>query len=414
MRKGTFLLAFGALVTSAVFATLASAADHRESPVTTANPSADINDVYAFLNPSNPSNFVVAITVNPFIAPSDNATKGVFDGLVYYQVHVDRNGDLGPDATISIRKAGESLIVEGLGAPVTAGITPPGATPVITTAGAVRVFAGLRDDPFFFDIPGFQAFLANQKLPAPGKGLRAPGGGDPIDAFAGTNVMAIVIEAPVTAITGGSAANSGTIKTWVTTSRAGRIDRMAIPLVAAALFPPGAGRDPFNASDPNTDVANFTGTVVGSVERLRGIADTVFGPMQPGGALGRLTPAQVAAIVLPDVVTIDFSKPVQFPNGRRLQDDVLDATLGIVMNRGGAAGVSDGINANDRPFLATFPYLAEPHTSGAAPSPVTPPSTGDAGLVDRETGWLLSAVFLAAALALGSVATLATARGRGR
>jgi hypothetical protein len=285
---------------------------------------------------------------------------------------------------------------------------------VITTAGAIRVFAGLRDDPFFFDIPGFQAFLGAQKLPAPGKGLRAPGGGDPIDAFGGTNVMAIVIELPVTAVTGGTAANSGTIKTWVTTSRAGRVDRMGIPLVAAALFPPGAGRDPFNAGDPTGDVANFTATVVGSVERLRGIADTVFGPAQTGGALGKLTPAQVGAIVLPDVVTIDFSKPVQFPNGRRLQDDVLDATLGIVMNRGGAAGVSDGINANDKPFLSAFPYLADPHTGGAAPSPITPPSTGDGGLLDAETSWLLSAAFLVAALAFAGAAGFVTVRSRNR
>jgi hypothetical protein len=107
-------------------------------------------------------------------------------------------------------------------------------------------------------------------------------------------------------------------------------------------------------------------------------------------------------------MTIDFSKPVQFPNGRRPQDDVLDATLNVVMNR---TGVSDGINANDKAFAAAFPYLADPH-GGAAASPISPPSTGDAGLIDAGTGWLLSAVFLVMALTFGSTAAIATARSR--
>jgi hypothetical protein len=410
MRKSLISLTAMAIVASAVFASLASAADHRESPVTTANPTADINDVYYFVSPTNSANLVLALTVNPFIAPADNATKGVFDSQVSYRIHIDRDGNLGADRTIDIRQAGNALIVESAGTAIAAEITPPGAaTPIITTSGATRVFAGLRDDPFFFDIPGFGAFLGNPQVPAPGKGLRAPGGGDPIDAFGGTNVMAIVIEQPITTVTGGTAANAGIVKIWATASKAGRVDRMGLPLVAAALFPPGAGRDPFNAGDPTGDVAAFTATVLASIDRLRGVANGVFGAATAtGGPLGNLTSAQVAAFVLPDVMTIDFSKPVQFPNGRRPQDDVLDATLNVVMNR---TGVSDGINANDKAFLSGFPYLAEPH-GGAATSPISPPSTGDVGLIDAGTGWLLSGVFLVMALALGSTAAIATARSR--
>ena len=77
-------------------------------------------------------------------------------------------------------------------------------------------------------------------------------------------------------------------------------------------------------------------------------------------------PADVLATVLiPDVVTIDFSAPVAFPNGRTLEDDVIDAALGLVLNRGdvlgGGAGVGDGVASNDVPFESTFPYLAPPH-----------------------------------------------------
>ncbi|HWC30472.1 MAG TPA: DUF4331 family protein [Dehalococcoidia bacterium] len=413
MRKKLFAMAAVAMAASALFATIASAADHRDSPINVSNPTADINDVYAFRSPTNPNNLVVAISVNPLIVPSDNATRGVFDSLVTYQIHVDGNGDLADDAMVNIRRAGNSLILEGLGAPIVAEITPPGAAqPVISSQGGVTVFAGLRDDPFFFDLAGFQAFLANPKVPA--KGLRPAGGGDPVDAFAGTNILSIVVELPVTAVTGGANANSGVIKTWVSTSRSGRIDRMAIPAINTALIP-SAQKDAFNKADPINDARDFQPAAINTIKTLRGVVDGLFGgAKQDGGPLGNLTAEQVGAALVPDVVTLDFSKPLQFPNGRRLQDDVIDAALGVVLNRGGAAGIGDGVAANDKPFLGAFPYLAAPHTSGGGGSTVSPPNTGDGGLMDSETSWTLSAGFLLVAATLAGGAVVATARGRSR
>jgi hypothetical protein len=282
---------------------------------------------------------------------------------------------------------------------------------VINSAGGVSVFAGLRDDPFFFDLAGFQGFLASPKVPA--KGLRATG--NPVDAFAGTNILAIVVELPVTAVTGGANANTGVIKTWVSTSRAGRIDRMAIPAINTALIP-SASKDAFNKGDPINDAKDFQPAAISTIKTLRGVVDGLFGVKQDGGPLGDLTAEQVGAALVPDVVTLDFSKPLQFPNGRRLQDDVIDAALGVVLNRGGAAGISDGVSANDKPFLSAFPYLAEPFTTGSAgaASAVTPPNTGDAGLMDSDTSWGLSAGFLLVAMTLAGGAIAATARSRSR
>jgi hypothetical protein len=400
-----FLLAGLALVAAAGFGSLAtvSGADHRDSPINVANPTADINDVYAFRG-ANPNNLVVAVSLNPLIVPSDNMTRGRFDPRVQYQVHVDRNGDLVDDATVNIRMTteGEALTIEGLGTPITAPITPPNAAaPVITTTGGVSVFAGLRDDPFFFDLTGFQGFLANPQVPA--AGLRAAGAGQPSDTFAGTNILAIVIEAPVTAITGASSPNTGTIKAWVSTSRDGqRIDRMGIPAINTALIP-SAQKDAFNAANPINDATAFRPTALARINTLRGVVDGLFGPSAPqnGGPLGPLNSEQVAGALIPDVVTINFASPVQFPNGRRLQDDVIDAALGVVLNRGGAAGIADGVSANDKAFLTSFPYLAEPHQPAAAASPIRPPSTGDAGMASEDALWALAGGALALAAALG-------------
>jgi Domain of unknown function (DUF4331) len=98
LRKTLFAIASLALIASGSLASLAgvSGADHRDSPINVSNPTADINDVYAFRNGNN---LVVAISANPLIAPSDNATRGVYDPTVQFQVHVDRNDDLPDDTT---------------------------------------------------------------------------------------------------------------------------------------------------------------------------------------------------------------------------------------------------------------------------------------------------------------------------
>jgi len=418
VKKPLFLLAGLALFASAGLGSLTtvSGADHRDSPLNVSNPTADINDVYAFRSTDNANNLVVAISVNPLIAPSDNNTRGRFDQRVQYQVHLDRNGDLIDDVTLNIRMTtqSDSLIIEGAGTPITAAITPPGATaPMITNVGGVKVFAGLRDDPFFFDLTGFQGFIANPQVPA--AGLRPAGAGAPADAFAGTNILAIVMELPVTVATGGSSANSGTIRAWVSSTRDGtRIDRMAIPAINTALIP-SAQKDAFNAANPINDAASYRATATTTINALRGAVDKLFGVSFPqdGGPLGPLSADQVGAALIPDIVTIDFSKAVQFPNGRRLQDDVIDAALGVVLNRGDAKGVSDAVNANDKAFLTSFPYLAEPHQAAAA-APIRPPSTGDAGLMDDGTLWTLSAAMLAVALVLGATGAYAAVRNRAR
>ena len=56
MRKKLFAVAGMAMLASAVFASFAGAADHLDSPANISNPTADINDVYAFRSPTNANN----------------------------------------------------------------------------------------------------------------------------------------------------------------------------------------------------------------------------------------------------------------------------------------------------------------------------------------------------------------------
>jgi hypothetical protein len=210
-----------AAIGAAGIARWASAADHRDSMALTSDPAADIADVYTFRSPTNPSNLVLVMTVSGLIPPSEAAAAS-FDRDVLYQFRIDNTGDAVEDLVIQAFPTGSGdnqvMRFRGPDAPVTTGTrntvvrsaetaqvrVSRGATPVTASNGGITVFAGVRDDPFFFDLTQFQAILAGQA-----SGFRNPG----VDTFAGTNVLAIVVEVPISML-GGSSLN-----VWGTTSR---------------------------------------------------------------------------------------------------------------------------------------------------------------------------------------------------
>ncbi|HUF54128.1 MAG TPA: DUF4331 family protein [Dehalococcoidia bacterium] len=361
----------------------ASGADHRDSPAAEANAALDITDVYAFRSPANNDNLVVGFGVNGLTAPTSNDSAR-FNASATYTLHVDVDGDLADDATVNVDfddATPQNFTITGLGDAITGAVTPAGQSANVVSAGGISAFAGLRDDPFFFDLTGFKSFVAGPYVPA--AGLRADGAGAPADAFAGTNTSYVVLELPITAVTGEVASNTGTIKAWVSTSNGGsQLDRMAIPAINTALIPSDM-KDGFNQGSPATDVAEFQATAQASIEGLRaavnGVLDSPVGE-EDGGPLGDLTPEQVAGALIPDIVTIDFSQDVVFPNGRQLTDDVIDVALQLVLNR--TAGITDDIDANDKSFSSSFPYLAEPFVAASGPTPAGVPTTGGQPLDD--------------------------------
>ncbi len=76
-------------------------------------------------------------------------------------------------------------------------------------------------------------------------------------------------------------------------------------------------------------------------------------------ALNDLHPSQHAAQlgVAPDVVILDPRRPIAYPNGRELTDDVVD----LVGDSRVLSTDAPFPSANDVPFLSAFPYLAPPH-----------------------------------------------------
>ncbi|HEV8303437.1 MAG TPA: DUF4331 family protein [Gemmatimonadales bacterium] len=121
-------------------------------------------------------------------------------------------------------------------------------------------------------------------------------------------------------------------------------DRFGLPAIAT-VFIPTSLKDAYNRAAPSGDVATFKSLIV---EKLM-----AFG--QDATSANAL-----ASALTPDIQPIDLSQPTGFLNGRKLDDDVITAELGLIF--GSNADLNDDhVDANDKPFLATFPYLAGPH-----------------------------------------------------
>jgi hypothetical protein len=198
------------------------ASDHRDSALLTTDKAADIADVYTFRSPATSSNTVLAMTVSGFIPPAEAGTT-YFDPNVLYQWKIDNNGDAVEDLVIQAYVTGSSsnqmIHFRGPAAPAMTGATNqilPGndavtvqlsgtGAPTVATGGGLTVFAGPRDDPFFFDLVRFREIIGGMQT-----SFRNPG----VDTFAGTNVLALVVELP------SSMLGAASVGVWGTTNRA--------------------------------------------------------------------------------------------------------------------------------------------------------------------------------------------------
>jgi hypothetical protein len=369
--------------------TTAQGADHGDAPLASNDTAADINDIYAFVDPNDNSQLVMILTFRGFIASGENANFGQFDPRLLYAFEIETTGDAVADIAIGVtfsrqtsRAAPQTATVLAVRLPTfaplftftapttisnVAAVAPPQVVTVNPPTG-IQFFAGMTDDPFFFDIPGFGRFTASVLAGAPDVTQLNRGR----DSFAGYNTMAIAIRIPRTLLTTGNRLGIGSRTFRITGSLAQppltiveQLDRAGVPAVNVALTPFPV-KDTYNVADPTRDVAGefapgiiatltALGTSPGGINTLAGIAVT-------NGDLLRLD------------LNIANSGPgggnnaaAAFPNGRRLGDDVIDTIITIVTN--GTRTTGDSVNGNELVFQDNFPFLAlpnQPRATGVA------------------------------------------------
>ncbi|MEO8383191.1 MAG: DUF4331 domain-containing protein [Acidobacteriota bacterium] len=282
-----------------------------------------------------------------------------------------------------------------------------------------KVFAGPRDDSFFVDIGGIVDLLTLRPLQqlhlVPPVAPSAPG----VDGLKGFNVHTIAIQVPISQLVAGggvpsapTAANA-VIGVWSTTSRSrvtvlsagsnrrqtiggtAQVSRLGMPLVNEVVLSL-AFKDIFNASQPSGDAPLFTDNETfrnrildPEVPKLMTALYGISVPPAPRNDLVQvfltgLPGANQPPNVIPaEMLRLNVAVPVTaqpnrlgalagdnggFPNGRRLADDVVDITLRVAagvlvpgFNKSPNNALTDGVDANDKAFLSTFPYAPLPN-----------------------------------------------------
>jgi hypothetical protein len=394
IKKCFLLLAVGLVLIATIpllTVTPIQAADHLEAPFVAQDVDADIADVYAFLDPNDNSQVILAIDVSGFVVPAEVLNQCCFSSTVVYRLEIENTGDAIPDRSIDItfteqnnRRATQTATIKlpdgrTFNALTTIQRQPGNVNDVslpnnlrVTTdpATGVKFFAGLTDDPFFFDIIGFNRYVIKLTDRNPTAKTDLTRGRD---SFAGFNIHMMVLSVPATMLRGNSniiGINGVTLRAKTNSRLPGgqivptskelvQIDRMANPVINTAFILPIQRKNEFNATRVQ-DSHLFDPDIVFGFRFLR-IID------------------QSAAIVRPlitgpkgDYLRLDLTVPNRsvgederfgqpgytgFPNGRRPGDDVIDVILFFVNQ---LSPLSDSVDKNDRPFTSTFPFFAQP------------------------------------------------------
>jgi hypothetical protein len=288
----------------AVFGSSLYAADHGDTPqlIQIGRNDARISDHHAW---QQGSDFVMSLCTNPAIPAT--ATSYRFPEDLTLRMHIDNESTVdftqsSPDAPgriVSPEKVNDRITFEfaadenGNVVMHTQGLTG-------VAASHIRMFAGLRDDPFINgDATNVTAKPSNR---------------------VGRNSACIVLQMPLADIRG----TGQSLLTWAT-AKVPDINGPIQEHAGRALRSQVAAYDSLNTLRPR---AHWT-------------------------ELG----------LAPDVMIHNLGAPSHYPNGRLLTDDVIDLVVDTRGMKGNPFGNPDARDAteNDVPFLADFPYLAPPH-----------------------------------------------------
>ncbi|MBS1872737.1 MAG: DUF4331 domain-containing protein [Acidobacteria bacterium] len=459
MIQSTLRLTAGLLLAASVFG-----ASHRNGPLLLEDQTANLNDLYVFRSweTGRTDRVVMSMSVQGFQNPDNgpsyykfsdsvlyrfniNNARGL-DGVADMQVDLVFKTTLRPNPTFvsyfgkidSIDSQGiflyqtYSVVVRNLRTGKTdyfytdknghaLSVAPPNMGPkstpdyentlgkasVFELSNGMRVFAGPRDDAFYFD-SGATFDTLNFRTPAPvltgaadqGQGAAAPAA---IDGFAGYNISLIAIEAPISMLTANGSVPTdpkdpnAKIGVWAATNRQivtvrpspqdplhygewVQIDRVGNPLTVEALIPLPM-KDYWNRSQP-VDDKQFA-AFIGDPFFASGVLNGVFGLKVPPAPRNDLL-----GVFVPDITRIDLTiapvpaaqqsrlGPLGGDNagwpfgGRRPGDDVVDIGLRalagvLVSGYQNAPPLGDGVNSNDVPLLDRFPFHAAPHAGYA-------------------------------------------------
>ncbi len=276
--------------------------------------------------------------------------------------------------TVTAIKNGRTMTAKGQTTPIS---DEPLVNNVSLGNSSLKVFAGLREDPFFFDVEQFFRVRAGALGIGPAVGFRSPSAA--LDFARGYNVNAIALQVPISFLQGSSGAT--TFDVWQTVSlpagkgKFNQIERLGRPGINEGLIVTNDFLNTLNSVGPDFEAA----ALAGQQPAANAAGPIVAEAKQTLLALGNNDSRADALLgaFLPDVMRIDTTGPSGYANalnssgspirGRLLEDDVIDITLSVLTN---GAVTSDNVSyagtpgnpaTGHQPLIEDFPYLAPPN-----------------------------------------------------
>ncbi|MEP0929340.1 DUF4331 domain-containing protein [Leptolyngbya sp. SLC-A1] len=372
-----------------------NASDHDDGESEIKGRNLNLTDLYVFResdqNPAaSPENLVLIMDTNPRsvagqqyyfstrakykfnisrVSNKDATPTGLSDVVLEFEFGPPK-GNNSQDYKMTITKDGSKDVIEGQ-------TTALQETPILNTGTVdgsnVQVFAGLREDPFFFDVEQFFRVRAGALGKGPAVGFRDPA--TAVDFTKGYNVNAIAVQLPIDLLQGSSSAT--TFDVWMTVTLPGskkfnQVERLARPAINEGLIVTNDFLNTLNSVDPAFEAAILAGQEPAASAGAPIVAEAKQTLLALGNSEERAN--ALLGAFLPDVMRIDTTGPSGYASavnakgspirGRLLLDDVVDITLSVLTN---GAITSDGVSYQGTtgnqaqghdPLEPAFPYLA--------------------------------------------------------
>lgn len=397
-----------ALLLGAIAPALLQASDHDDGEVDTKGRNLNLTDLYVFRESeqntsASKEDLVFVMNTNPRsvarqqyyfstkaryefyvsrVSNNDAPATGKADVVLRFEFSPP-NKDQAQTLTFTALRDGKAFQTKAMTTPLAKGSKPQ--VQQLNLGGSkMSVFAGLREDPFFFDVEQFFRVRAGALGIGPAVGFRPPN--QAVDFAVGYNVNAIALRIPRKFLQGNT--NATTFDVWETISvpegkpkskrdaqKFTQVERLARPGVNEGLIVTNDFLNALNKVTPGFEAAALKG--VNPAAQVAGpIVGEAVKTLKAIGNDDKRANALIKAF-LPDVMRIDTQGPSGYANalnalgspirGRLLADDTIDITLSVLSN---GAITSDNVSyggtpgnaaQGHKPLESQFPYLALPN-----------------------------------------------------
>jgi hypothetical protein len=363
--------------------------DHGSGPGAQADPSSDICDLYAFPSPERAGHLVLVMDLFPFAGLSAVFSDAVMCRFRLRPVTIAATGpaagfDISDieftfDCTFEVPAQQDgSTTQEG-------SCTSPAGESVAFMVDdekdgrgeGLRVFAGLRSDPFFMDGIAIAQTIQTGRL-----ALKEPG----TNGLHDSNILSLVLDVDCAALLDGGPLFAVVAETLAVGKRPIRLERQGRPEIKNITLGPKAfdtvNRDLeiralYNAEDAFHLRKEYLGAYRARLNANLAFYDGLDGKTDwPAGSDGS---HPLTHLLLHDFLVVDVSKPYtensyleieramlqdRAPTtggGRSLNDDFVDTYFTLLINAGSGPRISDGVDQPTVPASRVFPYLAPPN-----------------------------------------------------